>query len=149
MQNIDSKLIYEAYINEGLLDRAKAHVQGVARTAKNALNAGKEKAAGLKAATGSLIGNQQMAQQGAQQVQQAQQARTQNAQQTQTNKIDTVKSGFTGKVDKELINFSTQLSKILNVADPSQALGKLKEMSPELTELYTQILNLSKEIKNV
>ena len=146
----DGRIIYESYtksLEEGIFDRMKAKGAGLAQSVGGLKNTASRIAGGAKAAVGSAIGNTNMVNQGAQQVQSAQQqaaSRTTGA----DVKASSINTSFTSKIDKELMNFNTRLSKSLNVTDPQQLLAALEAASPDMAELFTSIQEITNQIKS-
>ena len=147
--NRDSKIIFESYqrqVDEGMFDRMKARGRGLAQSIGGLKNTASNLAGKAKGAVGTMVGNQNMVQQGAQQVQQAQQ---QSAARTtgKDTKATAINTTFTGKIDKELMNFNNRLSKTLGVTDPQQLLSTLEQSSPDMAKLYSTIQEISNQIK--
>lgn len=146
----DGHIIYESYtksLEEGIFDRMKAKGAGLAQSVGGLKNTASRIAGGAKAAVGSAIGNTNMVNQGSQQVQSAQQqaaTRTTGA----DVKASSINTSFTSKIDKELMNFNTRLSKSLNVTDPQQLLASLEAAAPDMAELFTSIQEITNQIKS-
>lgn len=63
-------------------------------------------------------------------------------------KADSINKSFLSKIDKELMNFNTRLSKTLNVTNPQQLLATLEQVSPDMANLYTSVQEIVGHIKS-
>lgn len=131
---------------EGLLSRAKAGMSGLKASAGNILNKGQQAVSGVKAAAGQTIGNQAMAQSGASKVQDLKQQATQ-ATTSQDARATSINKTFVSKINKEISSFNSQLSKALDVTDPSQLVSTLEQTVPEMAELYNSIQSIVTQVQ--
>ena len=108
--------IFEAYMQEGMFDRAKATLAGVGQTVGNV----------VKGATGK--------------------SQTPGAVKTGANvKSDSISKGFDTKLTKELTGFNNKLQKALGVGSVNEIPQALSQIDPSFQEQYNIITQLTPE----
>ena len=110
----DYDKIFEAYIQEGMFDRAKAKLAGVGQTVGNV----------VKGATG--------------------RSQTPGAVKTGADaKSDSISKGFDTKLTKELTGFNNKLQKALGVGSVDEIPQALSQIDPSFQEQYSKITQLT------
>ena len=110
----DYDKIFEAYIQEGMFDRAKAKLAGVGQTVGNV----------VRGATG--------------------RSQTPGAVRTGADaKSDSISKGFDTKLTKELTGFNNKLQKALGVGSVDEIPQALSQIDPSFQEQYSKITQLT------
>ena len=110
----DYDKIFEAYVQEGIFDRAKAGIAGVGQTVGNV----------VRGATGK--------------------SQTPGAVKTGADaKSDSISKGFDTKLTKELTGFNSKLQKALGVSSVDEIPQALSQIDPSFQEQYSKITQLT------
>ena len=110
----DYDKIFEAYVQEGIFDRAKARIAGASQTVGNV----------VRGATGK--------------------SQTPGAVKTGADvKSDSISKGFDTKLTKELTGFNSKLQKALGVGSVDEIPQALSQIDPSFQEQYSKITQLT------
>lgn len=111
----DDHLIYESYIQEGILDRTKAKLSGIKQTVGNV----------VRGATGK--------------------SQTPGTRTGADAKSDSISKGFDAKLSKEMTDFQSKLQKTLGVAGANEIAEALTQIDPGLADQYNSITQLGQQ----